>query len=144
VYTELGDVLREQGKLDESLKSYMKALIEHVGDKKAHAGAAQVYELQNNKRQGHRRVVDLHPHGLLLGVLEQGRQAAHRGPAGRARGPGPLSAAADAWARRAQARGSSMIAACSSPSAARSASASTGRSGTASAQASTDTQSTST
>ena len=37
------------GKLDESLKSYMKALIEHVGDKKAHAGAAQVYELQDNK-----------------------------------------------------------------------------------------------
>ena len=49
VYTDLGDTLRLQGKLDESLKSYMKALIEHVGDKKAHAGAAQVYELQNNK-----------------------------------------------------------------------------------------------
>ena len=49
VYTDLGDALRLQGKLDESLKSYMKALIEHVGDKKAHAGAAQVYELQDNK-----------------------------------------------------------------------------------------------
>lgn len=49
VYTELGDVLREQGKLDDALKSYMKALIEHVGDKKAHAGAAAVYELQNNR-----------------------------------------------------------------------------------------------
>lgn len=49
VYTDLGDTLRLQGKLDESLKSYMKALIEHVGDKKAHAGAAQVYELQDNK-----------------------------------------------------------------------------------------------
>ena len=49
VYTDLGDALRLQGKLDEALKSYMKALIEHVGDKKAHAGAAQVYELQNNK-----------------------------------------------------------------------------------------------
>lgn len=48
VYTDLGDTLRLQGKLDEALKSYMKALIEHVGDKKAHAGAAQVYELQNN------------------------------------------------------------------------------------------------
>ncbi len=48
VFTELGDVLREQGKLDEALKTYMKALIEHVGDKTAHAGAAQVYELQNN------------------------------------------------------------------------------------------------
>lgn len=48
VFTELGDVLREQGKLDEALKVYMKALIEHVGDKSAHAGAAQVYELQNN------------------------------------------------------------------------------------------------
>ena len=49
VYTDLGDVLREQGKLDDALKSYMKALIEHVGDKKAHAGAAEVYELQNNR-----------------------------------------------------------------------------------------------
>lgn len=49
VYTDLGDALRLQGKLDDSLKSYMKALIEHVGDKKAHAGAAQVYELQDNK-----------------------------------------------------------------------------------------------
>lgn len=48
VYTELGDVLRDQGKLDEALKTYMKALIEHTGDKSAHAGAAQVYELQNN------------------------------------------------------------------------------------------------
>ena len=49
VYTELGDVLRAQGKLDEALHSYMKALIEHVGDEKAHAGAAEVYELQNNR-----------------------------------------------------------------------------------------------
>lgn len=49
VYTDLGDALRLQGKLDEALKSYMKALIEHVGDKKAHAGAAEVYELQNNR-----------------------------------------------------------------------------------------------
>ena len=48
VFTELGDVLREQGKHDEALKTYMKALIEHAGDKSAHAGAAQVYELQNN------------------------------------------------------------------------------------------------
>lgn len=48
VYTELGDVLREQGKLDEALKSYMKALIEHPGDKSAHAGAAEVYALQGN------------------------------------------------------------------------------------------------
>jgi len=49
VYTELGDVLREQGKLDEALKAYMKALIEHPGDKTAHAGAADVYELQGNR-----------------------------------------------------------------------------------------------
>ncbi len=49
VYTELGHVLRAQGKLDDALKSYMKALIEHVGDEKAHAGAAEVYELQNNR-----------------------------------------------------------------------------------------------
>lgn len=49
VYTELGDVLRAQGKLDDALNAYMKALIEHVGDQKAHAGAAEVYELQNNR-----------------------------------------------------------------------------------------------
>lgn len=49
VYTELGDVLRAQGKLDQALHSYMKALIEHVGDEKAHAGAAEVYELQQNR-----------------------------------------------------------------------------------------------
>ena len=49
VYTELGDVLRAQGKLDEALHSYMKALIEHVGDEKAHAGAAEVYELQQHR-----------------------------------------------------------------------------------------------
>mgnify|MGYP003824484825 CR=1 FL=1 len=54
VYTELGDVLREEGKLDESLKSYMKALIEHPGDKSAHAGAAEVYALQGN----HRKAID--------------------------------------------------------------------------------------
>ena len=49
VYRELGDVLREEGKLDDSLKSYMKALIEHPGDKTAHAGAAEVYALQGNR-----------------------------------------------------------------------------------------------
>ncbi len=49
VYTELGDVLREEGKLDDALKGYMKALIEHPGDKTAHAGAAEVYELQGNR-----------------------------------------------------------------------------------------------
>ncbi len=49
VYTELGDVLREEGKLDDALKGYMKALIEHPGDKSAHAGAAEVYALQGNR-----------------------------------------------------------------------------------------------
>ena len=49
VYTELGDVLREEGKLDDALKAYMTALIEHPGDKSAHAGAAEIYALQGNR-----------------------------------------------------------------------------------------------
>lgn len=44
VNTELGDVLRAQKRLDESLKTYMKALRTYASDKMAHAGAAQVYE----------------------------------------------------------------------------------------------------
>jgi len=44
VYSELGDVLRFQNRLDESLKTYMKALRTYASDKMAHAGAAQVYE----------------------------------------------------------------------------------------------------
>ncbi len=44
VYTELGDVLRGQGRDDEALKTYMKALSTWASDKMAHAGAAQVYE----------------------------------------------------------------------------------------------------
>ncbi len=44
VYTELGDVLRETGKADEALRTYMKAQTVHPGDLMAHAGAALVYE----------------------------------------------------------------------------------------------------
>ncbi|MCA9717456.1 MAG: tetratricopeptide repeat protein [Myxococcales bacterium] len=44
VYTELGDVLRETGKDDEALRTYMKAQTVHPGDLMAHAGAALVYE----------------------------------------------------------------------------------------------------
>jgi tetratricopeptide (TPR) repeat protein len=44
VFSELGDVLRHQNRLDESLKTYMKALRTYASDKMAHAGAAQVYE----------------------------------------------------------------------------------------------------
>ena len=44
VFTELGDVLREQGKTDEALIMYMKAQNVHPGDRMAHAGAAFVYE----------------------------------------------------------------------------------------------------
>lgn len=44
VFSELGDVQRFQNRLDDSLKTYMKALRTYASDKMAHAGAAQVYE----------------------------------------------------------------------------------------------------
>ena len=50
VFTELGDVLRHQGKLDESLKTYMKAQSTYASDKMAHAGAAQVYEAKGDNK----------------------------------------------------------------------------------------------
>lgn len=48
VYSELGDVLREQGKIDEALNTYAKAMIKYQGDKMAHAGAAQIYETKGD------------------------------------------------------------------------------------------------
>lgn len=48
VNTDVADCLREQGKLDEALKTYMKALTANASDKMAHAGAALVYEAQGN------------------------------------------------------------------------------------------------
>ncbi|HEY8377566.1 MAG TPA: tetratricopeptide repeat protein [Nannocystis sp.] len=51
VYSELGDVLREQGKLDEALVTYAKAMIQYAGDKSAHAGAAQVYEAKGETQK---------------------------------------------------------------------------------------------
>ncbi len=51
VYSELGDVLREQGKLDEALTTYAKAMIKYQGDKTAHAGAAQVYEAKGETQK---------------------------------------------------------------------------------------------
>jgi tetratricopeptide (TPR) repeat protein len=48
VYSELGDTLREQGKLDEALTTYAKAMIKYQGDKMAHAGAAQIYEAKGD------------------------------------------------------------------------------------------------
>ena len=50
VYTELGDSLRGQDKLDEALKTYMKAQSTHASDKRAHAGAALVYEAKGDTR----------------------------------------------------------------------------------------------
>ncbi len=44
VYTDLGDTLREKGELDEALKLYMKAQTIFASDRRAFAGAAQVYE----------------------------------------------------------------------------------------------------
>jgi tetratricopeptide (TPR) repeat protein len=48
VYTELGDVLRHQDKLDESLRTYMKAQSTYASDKMAFAGAAHVYEAKGD------------------------------------------------------------------------------------------------
>lgn len=48
VYTELGEVLLEQGKQDEALRTYMKAQTVHPSDKKARAGAALVYEAKGD------------------------------------------------------------------------------------------------
>lgn len=50
VWSELGDVLREQNKLDESLRTYMKAQNTYASDKKAFAGAALVYEAMGDNR----------------------------------------------------------------------------------------------
>lgn len=44
VFTELGDTLREQERFDEALKLYMKAQSIFASDRRAHAGAAMVYE----------------------------------------------------------------------------------------------------
>lgn len=48
VYTDLGDTLREKGQLDEALKLYMKAQTIFASDRRAFAGAAQVYEAQGD------------------------------------------------------------------------------------------------
>ncbi len=48
VYSDLGDALREQGKLDEAMTTYAKAMIKYQGDKMAHAGLAQVYEAKGD------------------------------------------------------------------------------------------------
>jgi tetratricopeptide (TPR) repeat protein len=50
VFTELGDVLRHQDKLDESLRTYMKAQSTYASDKMAHAGAAHVYEAKGDNK----------------------------------------------------------------------------------------------
>jgi len=50
VFTELGDALRGQEKLDESLRTYMKAQTTYPSNKEAFAGAALVYEAQGDNR----------------------------------------------------------------------------------------------
>jgi len=50
VLCELGDVLREQGRLDEALTTYMKAQIENADDKMAYAGAALTYEAKGDTK----------------------------------------------------------------------------------------------
>jgi tetratricopeptide (TPR) repeat protein len=50
VHTELGDVMRETGRLDDALRSYMKAQNTHRSDKLAHAGAALVYEAKGDNK----------------------------------------------------------------------------------------------
>lgn len=48
VHTELGDVLRETDRLDDALKTYMKAQSTYQSDKMARAGAAYVYEAKGD------------------------------------------------------------------------------------------------
>jgi tetratricopeptide (TPR) repeat protein len=50
VLGELGDVLREQGRLDEALTTYMKAQIENPDDKMSYAGAALAYEAKGDPK----------------------------------------------------------------------------------------------
>jgi predicted negative regulator of RcsB-dependent stress response len=50
VHTELGDVLRQTDRLDEALKTYMKAQSTYQSDKMARAGAAMVYEEKGDVR----------------------------------------------------------------------------------------------
>lgn len=48
VLSELGDALREQGKLDEALTFYAKSLVKYQSDKMAYAGVARVYEAKGD------------------------------------------------------------------------------------------------
>ncbi len=48
VWTALGDALRQQDKLDEALRMYMKGQNTHASDKSAFAGAAMVYEAKGD------------------------------------------------------------------------------------------------
>jgi tetratricopeptide (TPR) repeat protein len=50
VFTELGDALRHQDKLDDALRTYMKAQSTYASDKMAFAGAAQVYEAKGDNK----------------------------------------------------------------------------------------------
>ena len=46
VYTEIGDVLRDQKRIDDALRAYLKAQKLHASDRRAQAGAALIYEQQ--------------------------------------------------------------------------------------------------
>ncbi len=48
VWTELGNAVREQGRLDDALRDYLKAQNTYGDDKMAHAGAALVYEAKGD------------------------------------------------------------------------------------------------
>ena len=48
VWTELGNAVRHQGRLDEALRHYLKAQNTYGDDKMAHAGAAFVYEAKGD------------------------------------------------------------------------------------------------
>ncbi|MEM7151216.1 MAG: tetratricopeptide repeat protein [Myxococcota bacterium] len=50
VNTDLGDALRGQDKLDDALKHYMKGQNANRSDKRAHAGAAFVYEKKGDNK----------------------------------------------------------------------------------------------
>ncbi|RMG97539.1 MAG: tetratricopeptide repeat protein [Deltaproteobacteria bacterium] len=51
VWTELGNAVREQGRLDDALRLYLKAQNTYGDDKMAHAGAALVYEAKGDVKR---------------------------------------------------------------------------------------------
>lgn len=51
VWSQHGDALQGQDKLDDALRSYMRSLTQYKSDKAAHAGAARIYEARGDTRK---------------------------------------------------------------------------------------------